>query len=249
ERRRSVATTKARGSARKVPARRAPGGKIPLNEIVVLKLKEDLENAPRPLLEAIRNTLRVSRDDVKNAILTRSLSLTRRAMEHVSPGTLGEAVAASTDQEAMLRILEAPEMAASALDTATIDAARVAGIEARDQLLTAQGGSWPVERVAKYLGLTRQAVDKRRKANKLIGLTVGRHGYLYPSWQFSRSGTVPGLEDVLGALHRHDPWSQVIFLLSPNDRLDGVTPLEALRKGQTEDVKIAASLFGEHGAA
>jgi hypothetical protein len=170
-------------------------------------------------------------------------------MEHVSPGTLANAVAASTDQEAMLRILEAPEMAVPVIDTATIDAARAAGVEARDQLLTAQGGSWPVERVAKYLGLTRQAVDKRRKANKLIGLAVGRHGYLYPSWQFSQDGTVPGLEDVLGVLHRHEPWSQVIFMLSPNDRLDGVTPLEALRKRQTEDVKIAASLFGEHGAA
>lgn len=113
---------------------------------------------------------------------TRSLSLTRRAMEHVSSGTLVEAVAASTDRETMLRILEAPEMAAPVIETATIDAARAAGIEGRDQLLTAQGGSWPVERVAKYLGLTRQAVDKRRKVNKLIGLAVGRHGYRYPSW-------------------------------------------------------------------
>lgn len=244
-----MATMKARGSARKTPARRAPAGKIPLKEVVVLELKEELKRAPRPLLEAIRNTLRASRDDVKNAVLTRSLSLTRRAMEDVSPGALVEALAASTDQEAMLRILEAPEMAVPVADTATIDAARVAGIEARNQLLTIQGGSWSVERVAKYLGLTRQAVDKRRRANKLIGLAVGRHGYLYPSWQFSRTGTVPGLEDVLGALHRHDPWSQVIFMLSPNDRLEGMAPLEALQKGQTEDVKVAASLFGEHGAA
>lgn len=244
-----MATAKARGSARKVDARRAPAGKPPLKKVVAFELKEELKRAPRPLLEAIRSALRASRDDVKNAILTRSLSLTRRAMEHVSPGTLGEAVAASTDQEAMLRILEAPEMAAPAVDAATIDAARAAGIEARDELLNAQGGSWPVERVAKYLGLTRQAVDKRRKANKLIGLAVGRHGYLYPSWQFSRNGTVPGLEDVLGVLHRHDPWSQVIFMLSPNDRLDGMTPLEVLRKGQTDEVKIAAALFGEHGAA
>lgn len=58
-----------------------------------------------------------------------------------------------------------------------------------------------------------------------------------------------GLEDVLEMLHRHAPWSQVIFMLSPNYRLDGVTPLEALRKGETEEVKIAAALFGEHGAA
>lgn len=244
-----MATTKGRGPARRAPARRTPSGTFGPTEVAALELREELAHTPRQLLEAIRHTLRASRDDVKNAILTRSLSLTRRAMERVSPSTLAEAVAASTDQEAMLRILEAPEMAAPASDAATIAAARAAGIEARDQLLNAQGGPWPVERVAKYLGLTRQAVDKRRKANKLIGLAVGRHGYLYPAWQFSRNGTVPGLEDVLRALARQDPWSQVIFMLSPNDRLESVTPLEALKKGQTEEVKIAAALFGEHGAA
>lgn len=243
-----MVTTGARGSTRKVPARQA-AGKIPHVKIVAGELSAELERAPRPLLEAIRDTIRASRDDVKTAILTRSLSLARRALEDVPQGTLVEAVAASTDQEAMLRILEAPEMAAPAIEIATIDAARAAGIEARDRLLAAQGGPWPVERVAKYLGLTRQAVDKRRRANKLIGLAVGRHGYLYPAWQFSRNGTVAGLEEVLAALDRHDPWSQVIFMLSPNDRLDSMTPLEALRKGQIEDVKIAASLFGEHGAA
>jgi hypothetical protein len=218
--------------------------KIPRKQVVA-----ELERAPRALLESIRNTIRASRDDVRIAILTRSLSLARRAMENVPQGALVEAASASTDQEAMLRILEAPEMAAPAIDVATIDAARGAGVEARGQLLTAEGGTWPVEQVAKYLGLTRQAVDKRRRANKLIGLAMGRHGYLYPAWQFSRNGAVPGLEKVLAALSRHDPWSQVIFMLSPNDRLDGRTPLEALRKEQVEEVKIAASLFGEHGAA
>jgi hypothetical protein len=103
--------------------------------------------------------------------------------------------------------------------------------------------------VATHLGLTRQAVDKRRRANKLVGLAVGRHGYRYPLWQFGRSGTVRGLEDVLAVLSRHDPWSQVIFMLSPSDRLDGAIPLDTLLDGQIEEVRNAAALFGEHGAA
>jgi len=170
-------------------------------------------------------------------------------MEHIPNDILVDAAAAPTDKEVLLRILEAPQMAVPNKDAATIEASRAAGVVARDQLINAHGGSWPVEQVAKYLGLTRQAVDKRRKANKLIGLAIGRHGYLYPSWQFDRSGTLPGLEDVLHELRRLDPWSQLIFLLSPNDRLDGASPLEALRKGQINDVKVTASLFGEHGAA
>ncbi len=170
-------------------------------------------------------------------------------MEHIPNDILADAAAAPTDKEVLLRILEAPQMAVPNKDAATIEASRAAGVVARDQLINAHGGSWPVEQVAKYLGLTRQAVDKRRKANKLIGLAIGRHGYLYPSWQFDQSGTLPGLEDVLHELRRLDPWSQLIFSLSPNDRLDGASPLEALREGQINDVTVTASLFGEHGAA
>jgi hypothetical protein len=127
--------------------------------------------------------------------------------------------------------------------------ARAAGFEARGQLLRARGGSWSVKRVAAHLGLTRQAVDQRRRANKLIGPAVGRHGYRYPMWQFSGGGVVRGLEDVLAVLSPHDPWAQVIFMLSPSDRLDGAIPLDALREGQIEEVRNAAALFGEHGAA
>lgn len=246
-----MATTRAR-AVRKRPARRVPTGGVDLralDEVVVLRIKEDLQRAPRPLLEAIRKTLNVSGDDLKNVILTRSLSLTWRAMERVPSRTLLEAAAASSDQEAMLRILQAPEMAVPDADIAAIEAARGRGIEARDQLIHAEGGSWPVGEVAKHLGLTRQAVDKRRRANKLIGLGLGRHGYLYPSWQFSKNGTLPGLKDVLGELRKHDPWAQVIFMLSPNDRLDGTSPFRALREDRIDDVKMAASLFGEHGAA
>ena len=239
-------------SLRKRPARSAPKREIPHPSFakgVLLRIKGDLERTPRPLLDAILKTLHANRDDLRNAVLTRVLSLTWQAMERVPSRTLVEAASASSDQQALLRILEAPEMALPDADVTSIEAARARGIEARDQLIKAEGGSWAVQRVAKYLGLTRQAVDKRRKANKLIGLALGRHGYLYPSWQFSKNGTVPGLEDVLLELRRHDPWAQVIFMLSPNDRLDGTPPLRALREGRIDGVKMAASLFGEHGAA
>lgn len=239
-------------SLRKRPARSAPKREIPHPSFakgVLLRIKGDLERTPRPLLDAILKTLHANRDDLRNAVLTRVLSLTWQAMERVPSRTLVEAASASSDQQALLRILEAPEMALPDADVTSIEAARARGIEARDQLIKAEGGSWAVQRVAKYLGLTRQAVDKRRKANKLIGLGLGRHGYLYPSWQFSKTGTLPGLEEALAELRRQDPWAQVIFMLSPNDRLDGTPPLRALRQGRIDDVKMAASLFGEHGAA
>jgi len=115
--------------------------------------------------------------------------------------------------------------------------------------LDAEGGAWTVDQVASHLGLSRQAVDKRRKAGKLLALTVGRRGYLYPLWQFARRGVLPGWEIILRELAAHDPWAQVIFMLSPSDRLGDQRPLDALRHGGVDEVKAAASAFGEHGAA
>jgi biotin operon repressor len=240
-------TARVRSSGRKHPERghsAAPRAQ----QLLIKAITQGLTEVPRTLVDAIWYALRAGNGDVEHAILTRSLSLTGQAIERVPRDVLAEALAASTDKEAVLRILEAPEMGTPSTDATTIEAARAAGVEARDRLLNARGGSWSVDRVAKYLGLSRQAVDKRRKANRLIGLAIGRHGYVYPSWQFARNGTAPGLEGVLAQLRRHDPWSQVIFLLSPNDRLDGSIPIDGLIKGQIEEVKGAASLFGEHGA-
>jgi hypothetical protein len=97
--------------------------------------------------------------------------------------------------------------------------------------------------------MTRQSVAKRRKAGKLLALTVGRRGYLYPSWQFARHGVLSGWETILRALAANDPWAQVIFMLTPSDRLGDQRPLDVLRHGRVKEVKVAASAFGEHGAA
>jgi len=87
--------------------------------------------------------------------------------------------------------------------------ARLAGLRSKTFLLQAEGGAVPVEEAAAMLGLTRQAVDRWRRAGKLIGLTMGRRGYLYPAWQFGEHGTIPGLEETLAALDSFGPWSQV----------------------------------------
>lgn len=146
-------------------------------------------------------------------------------------------------------MLEAPEMVEPSDPEQILAAACVRGLEARQQLLDAEGGAWTAERVASHLGVSRQSVDKRRKASKLLAITVGRRGYFYPSWQFVRHGVLSGWETILRALAANDSWAQVIFMLSPNDRLDAQRPLDALRHGKVEEVKVAASAFGEHGAA
>jgi hypothetical protein len=193
-----------------------------------------LEGASRSFAEAMSQALSVRGDELREALLTRWLATATEALRRVPTPTLGEAAAASTDVEAVLRVLEAPEMVGLASPDRILATARARGLEARQQLLDAEGGAWTVDQVASHLRVSRQSVDKRRKASKLLALTVGRRGYLYPSWQFTRRGVLPGWETILMALAANDPWAQVIFTLSPNDRLDNQRPLDALRLWKVE---------------
>ena len=58
-----------------------------------------------------------------------------------------------------------------------------------------------------------------------------------------------GLERVLLAMRDHHPWTQISYMLNPDTRLDGRTPLEELRRQKADDVVAAASMYGEQGAA
>jgi biotin operon repressor len=125
----------------------------------------------------------------------------------------------------------------------------IRGYEAKHKLIEEHGGTLSAEKVGEVLGISRQAVEKRRQAGKLLALTIGRHGYRYPVWQLNESGTLPGLEQALGVLSSHDQWMQTVFFVSRNPRLNNRTPIEMLEAGEIERVLNAASVYGEHGAA
>jgi hypothetical protein len=127
-------------------------------------------------------------------------------------------------------------------------AAKLRGVELRRQMLKSAGGTLTAENVAELLGISRQAIDKRRSSNSLLALTQGKRGYSYPSFQFQEGKTVPGLEEVLGELSSLDSWMQLNFFTSPNERLDGKTPIKALQNGLIEEVKGVARVYGEQGA-
>lgn len=123
------------------------------------------------------------------------------------------------------------------------------GLKEKKKLLETEGRALKVEEVASLLGITRQAVDKRRKKNKLIGVYTGRRGYLYPVWQFSENGIIPNLELILDELKNFDPWMIIIFMLTPNILLNNKTPLQQLHNGNLEQLILAAKSFGEQGAS
>lgn len=120
----------------------------------------------------------------------------------------------------------------------------------RRELLEAGEGTVSSGQAAELLGITPQAVDKRRRAGKLLALPVGR-AYLYPVWQFDergRGGVLAGLEGVLSGMGIEDAWMRASFFLRQNGRLGDKRPLDALRDGETEAVERAARAYGAHGA-
>jgi HSP20 family molecular chaperone IbpA len=189
------------------------------------------------------------REKARAIFLTRALRGIERIAKHASADAISEAAAAPTDVSVVMHALEQPEIIAELKADDPLAPARIRGLQERQRLLSVGDGTWDAEAVAKHLRLSRQAVNRRRQQGTLLGIHAGRHGYLYPAWQFTREGTIKGLETVLSFLHHHDAWMQQIFMVNANDRLGGDTPLKALRAGHLEDVKRAARAYGEHGAA
>ena len=150
-----------------------------------------------------------------------------------------------TDLEELVEVLGRPEVLGDVRRRDPLTAARLRGLRAKKLMLEAEGGVVSGRELAHALGITRQAVDKRRLAGKLIGIDLGKRGYAYPVWQLGLNG----LEAVLAELAAVDPWTQALFMLSTNPWLNGETPLATLRRGELDDVLNAARLYGEQTAA
>lgn len=172
-----------------------------------------------------------------------------RRLENDLPSTLiDEATAAPTDYLVAVEALSSSPETTQLIAEDPLIAAKFRGLKRKQQMLEAAGGTLTSEQVAEILGISRQAVDKRRASNQLLALTQGKRGYSYPSFQFEDGKTITGIEEVLAQLKDLDPWMQMVFFTGPHERLEGKTPLERLKRGMVSEVKAAASGFGEQGA-
>jgi hypothetical protein len=173
-----------------------------------------------------------------------------RQLENDLPSTLiDDATAAPSDYLVAVEALTSASETTQLIVEDPFIAAKLRGLKRKQQMLETAGGALTSEQAAEVLGISRQAVDKRRAAAQLLALTQGRRGYSYPSFQFEDGKPITGLEEVLAELKELDPWMQMVFFTSPNERLGDKTPLERLKKGLVSEVKAAATGFGEQGAA
>jgi hypothetical protein len=207
-----------------------------------------IESQPQSTHRYFSSVLRELASTKHPAFYSRILRAFRRLENDLPPTLIDEATAAPTDYLVAVEALSSsPETTQLIADDPFI-AAKFRGLKRKQQMLETAGGALTSEQVAEVLGISRQAVDKRRAANQLLALTQGRRGYSYPSFQFEDGKTITGLEDVLEELKELDPWMQMVFFTSPNERLEGKTPLEQLRKELVNEVKAAGRGYGEQGA-
>ena len=159
--------------------------------------------------------------------------------------------AASDPGLAIVRAQSSPEYLNTLRSLDPLAPAFARGVRARFELLKEGGGVYTSDQVAEVLAISPQTVVKWHNSGKLLALTLGRRGFRYPRWQFDveTSTVVPGLEEVLAALSKHDAWMQNVFFLSSNSRLNDRRPLDALKEGQYEVVLEAARSFLQQGAA
>lgn len=194
---------------------------------------------PSSWQQAIAQVLAASEQQpLKVVFLTRAL----KALVKLSQASnLVEVTAASSDYELLLQALSSPEAIELLTQSDPLATAKLRGLQLKQQLMKAEGGCLSSAEAAQMLEISRQAIDKRRRQGKLIGITQGKGRYLYPAWQFTKSGsTLAGLETVLAQLQSFDPWMQLAFMLDPNERLGKQTPLAFLRKGEIDQAVEAA---------
>jgi hypothetical protein len=151
--------------------------------------------------------------------------------------------------EQMITALTAPELLAELAPADPLAAARLRGMKIKQELLHGDGSPLKSDEVAQLLGISRQAVDKRRSKGQLLAVSLGKRGYFYPLWQFQAGGVLPGLDLVLAALAKFDGWTQLMFMKTGDLRLNDLTPLECLIAGDVDGVVATALCYGEPNPA
>jgi hypothetical protein len=158
-----------------------------------------------------------------------------QAIDHIARSASGEALtealAAPTDFGAVARAMGDASAFPAALQLDPLADALARGAAEREQLVVKAAGLLSADAAGRAVGITRQAIDKRRRGRQLLAVKVG-NDWRYPAAQFGSAGeAVPGLAGILDALADLQPWAVLDFLLADDAALGGISPLEALRRG------------------
>jgi hypothetical protein len=169
---------------------------------------------------------------MRDAFRARAGHAIEQIAKSASIEVLADALSASTDFDAIVRVMRDPTAFPTAIAPDPLTDALARGVAVREHLAVKAQGLLSADEAGQVLGgISRQAVDKRRRAGQLLAVKRA-NDWRYPARQFKSSGeTVPGLGSVLEILDNLDPWAVLDVLLAEDDALDGMSPLEALQQG------------------
>lgn len=75
-------------------------------------------------------------------------------------------------------------------------------------------------------GVTKQAVEARRRKSTILALRTSDGKWVYPSFQFDGADVSRPLVPAIRAFRDSPPWSAALWFVTGNDDLDGKTPLD-----------------------
>jgi len=180
-------------------------------------------------------------DPLRDAFRRRAI----HAIDHISQSAdldvLAQALAAPTDFGAVAAALGGAAMPQVARDLDPLADAVARGAGERERLAAAAGGLLSAAEAGRVLGgISRQAVDKRRRTNQVLAVRVGGD-WRYPAAQFGPDGQVPAqlpmvLREAAGL--GMSGWAILDFLLAPEAALQGAGPLDVLRRNGPDTAEV-----------
>lgn len=209
------------------------------------RLKQAASDVTLGVWDRVHFSSRPDRAAMERATLLRTTRFLGEAITKASTRVLEQALGELATNEAVTDIIR--EVLVADATGGQWAAALLRGAQMQRDLLQQAGGGLSASQVGSLLGITRAAVDKRRRQRALLGLRLPSGDFVYPAAQFAKNDVLPGLPDVLGEFHVRDPWMQLDALLARSEALGGRTAFEALEEGDLERVKAAVSSFGEQG--
>ncbi|NKK96839.1 DNA-binding protein [Rhizobium leguminosarum bv. viciae] len=182
-------------------------------------------------------TVQEEPNSIRTAFLRRATSALERISANVPAKDLADALSAPTDAGSLAQLLSRSDMVGSAInDLDPLVPALARNVEHRQNLVERAGGTMSAEDAGRILGISRQAVDKRRRAGTLLAVREGSD-WRYPLCQLDQGEVIGGISDVVRGFAAAGPWIALDFLLAADTALGGRTALQALRDGDREAVR------------
>jgi hypothetical protein len=190
---------------------------------------------------------RLGEASLSGVVLARSDRALAEIVSLLDTKRLAQLAQLPSDVDLLFALLQTPEAVACFAERNPVAAAILRGNARKRELLSAEGGAISAVELSTLLGITPQAIGKRRDRDQIFWLPAGE-GYVYPLFQLQDDVLLAGVPAVLKAFRDDNPWFRVSFMLSGDRRLGGERPIDVLRKGDVQAVVRAVEGYGEHGA-